>query len=468
MKPKIMFINPNFQSKIKAISQITVGPPLGLAYLASILENNNFNVKILDANVHGLNTKQILDNVLKFNPKIIGISAVTPTIYSVHDLAIAIKKILPNVKIILGGVHSSTLPKDTLNRFKAFDVIVLNEGESIIFELCSSLIQNKQIDKIQGIAFRKKDKIIINKHSKFISNLDSIPFPARHLLPMDKYRSVVSENFTTMIAMRGCYAKCNYCSVPFFSGNVIRRRTPKNIINEMIECYTSYGTKHFSFLDDTFTTNKKWVHEFCNEITTSVLYKKITWMCLTRVDNIDEKLLRDMKKTGCIKIEFGIETGSQEILDFSKKGVTKNQIRNAFHLAKKVDLPTLGFLILNMPLETKKSISESKNFILELDPDFLQISFATPYPGTNLEQYARDNDLKMDKDWSKYLFLNEVVMENKNISKKEIIRLKNNIEKSFYLRPAYFFRLLKFMIKYKTYKSIFRSSLNALKELFKI
>lgn len=465
MKPKVMFINPNFQEKIKAISQITVGPPLGLAYLAAVLEKENINVRILDANVYGLQSEEIISNVIHFKPDVIGISAVTPTIHQVHNLSKKIKDKLPKVKIIIGGVHVSTLPKDSLERFKAFDVVVLNEGESIITDLVKKLTNNKPLGNIKGIGYRtSKGKIKINKNNELVKELDSIPYPARHLLPMDKYRSVVSDKFTTMIAMRGCYAKCNYCSVPFFSGSVIRRRSPKNIIGEMIQCFNKYGTRHFSFLDDTFTTNKVWVHEFCSDLKKSKLHKKITWMCLTRVDNIDEYLLKDMKESGCIKIEFGIESGSQEILDFSKKGLKKNQIKRAFRLAKKIGLPTLGFLILNMPLETKETIAQSKKFVMDLDPDFLQISFATPYPGTDLETYAKDNNLWMESDWSKYLFLKEVTMENKSLSKIEIIKFKNDIERSFYLRPKYFFKLLKFLFKYKSYKSIIMSATNGIKQ----
>ncbi|MBT3408600.1 radical SAM protein [archaeon] len=467
MKSKVLFINPNFQGKIKAISQITVGPPLGLAYLAAVLENDNFNVRILDANALGLSSKEIISYVNDFSPDIIGLSAMTPTINQVHFLAERIKKILPNIKILIGGVHASTMPEDTLKRFSNFDVVVLHEGEKIISELCTKIINNKKLDKIPGIVFRKGKSIKKNEFRHFIENLDEIPFPARHLLPMKKYKSVVSDKFTTMIAMRGCYALCNYCSVPFFSGNKIRRRSPQNIIEEMSECFYKYGIRHFSFLDDTFTTDKKWVHDFCDFINASKLYGNVSWMCLTRVDNIDEKLLIKMKMTGCIKIEFGIESGSQKLLDFSKKGLKKDQVRKAFRLVKKVGIPTLGFLILNMPLETEESIKESKKFVLELDPTFLQVSFATPYPGTDLEAYAKKNSLWMEKDWNKYIFLKNITMENKSISRKRLIKLKNDLERAFYLRPKYMFRLIKYSIKYKAYNSIIRSAWNGLKEILK-
>lgn len=471
MKEKILFINLNFQNRIKAISQITVGPPLGLAYLAAMLEQENYNVKIIDANALGLSNDQILKEIREFKPKVIGLSAVTPTINQVHELAVSIKRISANINIILGGVHGSILPEDTLKRFPNFDVIVLNEGENIINQLSESLINNNNnnnLDTIPGIAYKNNHDIIkINPHKKYITMLDDLPFPARHLLPNHLYRSVVSDKFTTMIAMRGCYAKCNYCSVPFFSGKTIRRRSSKNIVKEMIECYESYGTKHFSFLDDTFTTNKKWVHEFCDEIIQSKIFRKITWMCLTRVDNIDENMLISMKKSGCIKIEFGIESGSQKVLSFSKKGITKNQIKNAFRLSRKVNIPTLGFIILNMPGETAQTIAQTKKFVLELDPTFLQISYATPYPGTQLEKYAIRHNLLKEKDWSKYLFLNKIILENKNLSKKQIYKLKNNLEKSFYLRPKYLIRLLRYMLKYKSYKSIIRSAINGFKQILK-
>jgi radical SAM superfamily enzyme YgiQ (UPF0313 family) len=467
MKGKVLFINPNFQEAIKAISQVTIGPPLGLAYLAAVLEKDGFAVEILDSNALKYDDKKILNYIGKFNPDVIGMTAVTPTIKHVSHMADSIRKLSPKVKIILGGVHPSVLPEDTLKRSKAIDVIVMNEGEMIISRLCSALISNQSLSKIDGIAFREGSKIIINHAQEYIQDLDTIPFPARHLLPMEKYMSVVSSRFTTMIAMRGCYASCNYCSVPFFSGRLIRRRSPENIIQEMVLCSKLYRTRHFSFLDDTFTTDKRWVHDLCKALRSKGLHKRFTWMCLTRVDNVDEALLRDMKSSGCIKIEFGIESGSQKILDFSKKGINKDQIRRAFKIAKKVGLPTLGFLIVNMPLETEETIKESKEFVLELDPDFLQISFATPYPGTDLEKYAKENNLKIEKDWSKFIFLNEICMENENISKKRLLQLKKDIEVSFYLRPGYLVKMLLFAINNASYDTIFFAGVNGIKNLLK-
>ena len=468
MGPKVVFINQNFQDKIKSISQITIGPPLGMAYLAAVLLNNGINTQIIDANALRMSSKEILKNIARTKPDIVGLSAVTPTIYQTHKLAGSIKRILPKVKIMLGGVHASVLPKDTLKRFNSFDVVVINEGEMVISDLVKVLFIGKSLKNLKGIAYRdSKGNIKINKENTFMENLDKIPFPARHLLPMKLYSSVVSDKFTTMIAMRGCYANCNYCSVPFFSGKRIRRRSPSNIIKEMEHCHKEFGIKHFSFLDDTFTTDKRWVHEFCYAISNSKINKRITWMCLTRADNIDEFLLKDMKNSGCIKIEFGIESGSQKILDFSKKGLDKAQIRKAFNLAKKVGIPTLGFIILNMPLEDENTIKETKKFILDIDPDFLQVSFATPYPGTDLETYAKKENLSLEQDWSKYVFLKNITMENKNIPKKRLLKLKSNLEISFYLRPKYFIRLLSFSFKYKAWIPIIKSTFNGMIQLIK-
>jgi len=188
------------------------------------------------------------------------------------------------------------------------------------------------------------------------------------------------------------------------SGRKLRKRSPANVLEEIQLCFSDYNVRFFAFLDDTFTFDKGWVHSLCLQIIESGLNRHIRWSCLTRVDNVDLGLLKHMKAAGCLKVEFGIESGSPRILESLKKGITTEQVKNAFYLAKKAGLTTFAFAMLNAPGETLQTIAQTKKLILETDPDFLQVSFATPYPGTGLFEICKRDNLLATQDWSRISF----------------------------------------------------------------
>jgi len=266
---------------------------------------------------------------------------------------------------------------------------------------------------------------------------------ARHLLPNHLYRSVEYSNFTTIIAMRGCPAKCIYCSVPGFCGNRLRKRSPQNVIDELKECFMKYGVKSFSFLDDTFTYDKQWVMDFCRMMVKTGLNKKMTWLCLTRVDNVDDELMKMLKKAGCYKIELGIESGSQEILRRIGKNISIPQIRKAFAIAKRNKMKTMAFAIIGFPL------------------------YATPYPGTPFYEYCMKRRLIIAKGWSDYVFLKKSMVRNeKDLSTKDILLLKKYIERSFYLRPSYMIKTIFYLItRTNSLKLVFERMLGFLKKI---
>jgi len=245
------------------------------------------------------------------------------------------------------------------------------------------------------------------------------------------YRTFDSDKMTCVIAMRGCPAKCIYCAVNLVSGQKCRKRGPGNVIEEIKLCVFEYNTRFIAFLDDTFTFDKNWVHALCAEFIKTGLNKRVKWSCLTRVDNIDFDLLKHMKQAGCTRVEFGIESGSEKLLGYLKKGISIRQTKEAFSAAKKAGLSTMGFVILNVPGETKETVADTKRLIMELNPDFLQLSFATPYPGTELFQLCVKDNLLLTKDWSRYIFLNNQIIKNKSITESELKRLMWDIQRSF-------------------------------------
>jgi len=453
---KVLLINPNYQKEISSLSQISIGPPLGLAYIAAMLRKDNIKVKIIDSNAENINIKSILSRIKNGTPDLIGLTSVTPTIELCDRLSSEIKKILPNIPIVVGGVHPSLAPHETLEDNPNIDFLIMGEGEYTFPDLIKSLNEKRDLKTVDGLVWKKDGIIIVNKKREFIKDIDKLPFPARDLLPNKKYKSIEFNNFTTIIAMRGCPASCIYCAVPSFCGKELRKRSVQNVVEEIEDCIQNYGIKSFSFLDDTFTYDVKWVEEFCNKMEEKGLNKKVKWLCLTRVDTISLPLLKKMKMAGCYKIELGIESGSPKILKEIGKGITIEQIKEGFEVAKKAGMVTMAFVMLGFPFETEKDILMTKELIKETNPSFLQVSYATPYPGTSFYEYCKKNKLLTTTDYSKYIFLNNSLVLNENgVSTKQIIELKKDLERSFYLRFDYMVKSFFYLLRTSENLSLF-------------
>jgi radical SAM superfamily enzyme YgiQ (UPF0313 family) len=439
---------------------------LGLAYIAAVLEQSGYFVDIIDANAERISSQKAAQRAINLSADFVGITAVTPTINICNDIAKEIKKLDSSILIAIGGVHATILPQETMRNCPNYDYLIKGEGEYILKELLEVLNSNRYLGDIKGIGYRNRDNIIINEGQGIIEDLNKLPFPARHLLNNKLYRTFDSSRMTSMIAMRGCAAKCIYCAVNLIAGKICRRRDPINIAEEIKLCISKYSVRFVSFLDDTFTFDKAWTHLLCSELIRNKLNRRIKWSCLTRVDNIDLPLLRHLKEAGCVRVEFGIESGSQELLNYLKKGITLFQIKEAFRQAKGIGLSTMGFVMLNIPGETRETVLKTKKLIHEVEPDFLQVSFTTPYPGTELFDLCIRNDSLLTKDWSRYIFLSWQIIKNKNISEEEFKKLIWDIERSYYLRPKYILFILLYMLKHPArIKTMLWAGANAFKEL---
>jgi radical SAM superfamily enzyme YgiQ (UPF0313 family) len=293
------------------------------------------------------------------------------------------------------------------------------------------------------VAYREGNACRLAGRAEPVEELDSLAFPARELLPNRLYTSFDGGGMTCIITARGCPGSCAYCSVNQVGGSRCRRRSVGSVIAEMRECRARYATREFAFLDDTFTFDREWVMSFCGGLEASGL-GRVRWSCLTRVDRVDAELLRRMKSAGCHRVEMGIESGSQRLLDRLGKGITIEQTRRAFSLAREAGLSAFAFVMLNVPGETRESLEETRRLVMDLSPDFLQVSFATPYPGTPLyAQCEREGTLET-RDWSRYLFLNEVVMRNPCLPAEELLAWAAGFQRAFYLRPRYALSLARY------------------------
>ncbi len=431
-------LNPGKVKKIRATS-----PPTGLLSLAAFLEHKGAAVRILDL---ALQPELIIALEKEFiNPTaLVGITSTTNTIGSALDIAKHIKERNPGAFVVFGGPHPSVLPEDVLKHDQV-DCVVIGEGELLLYELFSSYSKNDSWKSAEGIAFISDGKLVINPHSNFIEDLDSLPFPARHLVPFKKYcSSPVSYKrlpSTPVITSRGCPYKCTFCSNPVH-GRCVRNRSPENIIEELKILKRDYGIRDINFWDDTFTLNKKRVAEICNLLIKEKL--DLTWCCASRVDTINPEILEIMKDAGCWLVSFGVESGVERLREKIHKGITEEQIFRAFEGCKKLGIETRAFFMLGLPTETEQDSIDTINFSKKLNPDFLQFTLTVPYPGSALYREAMAEGWN-PPDWGEFQTYpeGEPVYVPAGRSGKELNRLQSKAFKSLYFRPAYILKRLR-------------------------
>lgn len=429
-----MLILPPSKSAIKSTLGVT-GPPLGLGYLASALEKNGHEVRLIDSLAMGYDLADVKRAVQKFDPELVGITATTPAIYDAYSIARVVKEVNPDCRTVLGGPHVTFMARETLEECPQLDVVVKGEGEQTIAELASG----KKLWAIKSIAFRKKGKIKESEKRGFVKNLDEIPFPAYHSLPMKKYE-MRGIKFAAMVTSRGCPFQCVFCSSSKLCGKIWRGRSPENVLGEIKLLREKYGVREIEFLDDTFTLNKERTKALCALIRKEKV--DISWSCSSRVDTINEELARELKEAGCHSIYLGVESGSQRSLNFLKKGINLNQTKKAVTVLKKLKLNTVSTFIIGIPGETVKAIEKTIKFAKKLTPTLAQFTILTPYPGTEIYEFARKNDLLLTKDWSKYTTL-DPVMKLPRFTARKLKGLLRNAYISFYCRPTQILRIFK-------------------------
>jgi radical SAM superfamily enzyme YgiQ (UPF0313 family) len=413
-------------------------PPLGLAYIAAVLEENGVEVKIIDAVASNLNVKELTEQAYRYKPDWIGISSMTPTINISTAVAVACKTVLPETPIVLGGAHASMYPVETLQMNDSIDFAVFGEGEFTMLEL----INSPDIADIEGLAYRNGSVVKKNPPRPFIENLDELPFPARHLLPMDLYSSGVSlskrKPQATMITSRGCIFHCSFCSKSIF-GRDYRVRSPENVVAEIEQLIKDYGVKEISFWDDIWGLKRSWAVEMCNLLIEKDL--DLTWSCETRVNLVDLEMLKLMKKAGCWNIFYGIESGNQDLLDIINKGITLEQSRNAVKWTKQAGIEVRANFMLALPGETPEKAMKTIEFAKELDADFVKFNITTPYPDTELYKTAKTYGT-LEESLDKFTNYFPVFVPSGYDSKEEILEMRAKAYKEYYFRWRFIFERL--------------------------
>ena len=448
---KILLIDPPYEfkelggSKQNFRSVLNKIPSLGLAYLAAVAEKNGHIVKIIDCTLHS-GHKKFTEKAEKFNPQIIGLTATTPTFKNAVNVASILHRVLPQAIFICGGAHPTANPADSLNP-GVFDFLVLGEGEETFLELISYLEKkyDDSLDTIRGLAFKRNGKIVITNSRPRIDDLDSIPFPARHLLPpLNKYQPTPASYrrlpLAVIMTSRGCPSRCAFCDRAVF-GEKIRWRSVDNVMAEVEEVVSKYGAKEIRFFDDTFTLDPVHVEGICREIRR--LRPSILWTCLTRVTAVNFELLKMMRESGCWQVLFGLESGDDFILRQLGKGNTVKQNKEAVLWAKRAGLNIRADFLVGSPWETKESFEKTLEFAKSLPLDFAHFNKFVPYPGTKIYKDLMAKGYEINFDNGAYINNHsEFIYVPKAFTKLEYAQFLDRAYKEFYLRPGYMLRKL--------------------------
>lgn len=446
--PKILLVNPPADSKAPSM-------PLGLAFIAGYLKSKEkgIEISVIDAWAEDISFEELERRAVLSKAEIVGIYMVSPR-YRRAKLAIeACRRALPESVIIAGGPHTSAVPIETLQDIPQLDIAAIGEGEITMHELVLAVKNRSSLEQVNGIAFRgKNEEIIVTKPRDFIKNLDELPFAARELFPVRKYKPLPPFGrrvpYLTMNTSRGCPYQCAFCSKSTFK-DFYRAMSPKRVVDEIEEMISKYGVKEIFVTDDDFTLNMKRAEGICDEIIQRKL--KVIWSTSTRADQLSYPLLEKMKKAGCWFIVFGVESGNQKILDTINKGIKIEKTIWAFETCRKAGVAPACSFIVGLPGETKETIQDTANLIKKMKPGFVSGGVLVAYPGSRFSRLVSEGKYNgklriLSEDESQgRIFLgkgNNAVFED-NLTYEQMQAAISTIERQFYLRPQYIIQCLR-------------------------
>lgn len=429
-------------------------PSIGVAYIASVLRRGGHRVRIVDAYAGSMSLHEILDAVRDFNTDILGISVLTTSVEVSCEISKNARSAFPGIKIVMGNLHASMFADELLSSSRA-DYVVHREGEITMLELAEALQGKRRKDSVNGISYVENGNIVHTPSRPFIEDLDSLPFPAWDLLDMTKYstdpRTAVKPGRIEMqmLATRGCPNQCTFCSsrTEKNQGSKYRARSAGSIADEMEYLYKTYGTEVLSFMDLAFPLVRSHAVEFCKEVIKRGINKKVKWFSECRVKPLDEELLVLMKKAGCVRVCFGIESGNDNMLKALKKNFTKEDVRRAVRMAKNARLDVDGMFMIGLPGETEDMIKETIDFSIDAGVRYAIFNIFVPYPGCELWNIlTRENKIHF-KSWSDFTSYptysgGKPVYVPDGLTHEKMMELQKYAMKKFYFRPRFIFEEL--------------------------
>lgn len=418
--------------------------PMNLAYLAAMLRTAGFEVSIIDYETTRFSEQHLLNLLETIRPIVAGITSTTPTINSAARLAASIKIMSPETATVIGGSHASALPEETLREFHAFDYLIFGEGEATLLDLCVKLRDGGEEGTISGLAFRNEGDVVVNSQRQLIDDLDSIPFPARDLIDYRGQTGHSSRGFsnkllsTELFTSRGCPVGCSFCAIQATFGRSVRFRDPAFIEDEVRQMILEQQFNHVVIADDTFTLIPDRASAICEILERSSID---SWNCDTRVNSVSLELLKTMKRCGCEKVAFGVESGCQRMLDIIGKKITVEQVENAVTWAKQAGIKHIegNFIIGCDPSESVEELEETRKLITSLPWTFVSIAVIVPYPGTPVrDRMISQGLINKNAVWEDYvIFGKRPSWRTQHFSADQLLELQRSLTRSFYLNPAY-------------------------------
>lgn len=450
---KILFVNPPVDFSIfypdgsmDLSDTKSSSPPIGILHLAAMAREYGYKVKLVDAHAKSLSMKQLVDIVSEFKPDVVCLTAMTIMIHAAAELALAVKNYDKDIITMIGGVHLTSEPIETLKRYPQFDFGVVGEGEIVLIDFLEALSNGKDLSSIQSLVWKREDEIVVNSRRMFFKELDDFPFPDFDLVGEDLFTHYHLSPFGTtkfrsigLVTSRGCTGHCTFCDLGVV-GRGYRFMSSGYLIKNLNMMNKKYQVNDLLFYDDMFTGNRKRLEDFCNAMIEAG--NPFTWSCCSRTDYVQYLNILDlMKRAGCTIIEFGVESGCQRILDSMRKNVTKERIAEVIDKATRAGIITKANFILGHLGETHDSIMETIEFANSLNVHYVQHTHLVPLPGSEIYETASKYGT-FNPDWSS-MGTFQVNFIPSGFTRNNLVWYSKLFWIRFYLRPRTIMRELK-------------------------
>jgi radical SAM superfamily enzyme YgiQ (UPF0313 family) len=408
-------------------------PAIGIAYVAGYLKTHGVDVSVIDGKLSRLSVERVIQKIVEFHPRVLGLTAMTHMITTAAKIAQAVRTACPDTVVLLGGFHGSFLPERTLREFPAFDYIIVGEGEMACLGFVRAVFAGEDPSGVQGVASRvpagngADDDIRLNGRGAIPENLDDLGMPAWEMFPKADMYPIMTQ--------RGCPFACNFCSRPY--GRRVRRRSPAHVVAELTRSVERFGCRRVDFYDETFTVRRGHVHAVCDAIIAAGLPEKLTFWAYVHANTIDLSIARKMKRAGFQEVGFGVESGNPDIMKQMRKGVRCEDILRAREVVREAGLKFSAYFIIGHPFETKCSVKDSINLAVRLNPDSVAFAVMTPYPGTRIWEMATrgEGGYKMlSMRWEDFNKQTGSALELKTLTRKQMELFQLKAYLTVYLR----------------------------------